>query len=136
MFLVAWNSVKFPYLSFKRLYYMASKRIETFQAEHILHQSNPAGRKFISIPPIKFIRAAMYSKIPMRQQHCIACFFTSLFGCDQQLLGKLKWDGLFDIGGPSSIQWRRPDLSSPRRELIRILNRMVCPALPCPIHVG
>ena len=77
VFLVAWNSVKFPSLSFKRLYYMASKRIESFQAEHILHQSNPGGRKFISIPPIKFIRAAMYSKIPMRP-HCFACLYLFL----------------------------------------------------------
>ena len=76
----------------------------------------------------------MYSKIPMIRQHCLHVYF--FFGCDEQLLNKLKWDRLFDIGGPSSIQRRQPDLSSPRRELIRILNRMVCPALPCPCWVA
>ena len=76
----------------------------------------------------------MYSKIPMIRQHCLHVYF--FFGCDEQLLNKLKWDRLFDIGGPSSIQRRQPDLSSQRRELIRILNRMVCPALPCPCWVA
>ena len=118
--------------SFKWLYYMASNRIESFQAEHILHQSNPTRRKiFSTLPPIKSCHAAMYSTKGQETKSAVL-HVHFLFGCDHQLLGKLKWDGLLDIGGPASIQWSRPDLSSPRRELIRVLNRMVCPALAEP----
>ena len=43
-----------------------------------------------------------------------------------QILNMLKADRLFDIGGPNAVLKNRATSSTPRRELIRILHRMVC----------
>ena len=97
--------------SFKWLYYMASNRIESFQAEHILHQSNPTRRKiFSTLPPIKSCHAAMYSKKTKRQK-VLFCMFISFLGATTSCWG--SWSGMDCLISEAPPRYSGVDLTSP-----------------------